>query len=250
MSSVPEKVSDVNPIDPTGALSELSTALMAGTDMSNILDHVVQLVLKYVPGAEQSSITLIRGAKAATVASTGPLPVALDEIQYAQGYGPCLDAGRCDEVMHVDDMVTEPRWPKYTPLACEHGVYSSLSLPLPVESYLVGALNIYATRKSAFDRESIAVGTALAAHITAALSFAESAHGHRLRAENLARAMRSRDVIEQAKGMIMAQQKCSAEAAFQLLRKLSMDENIKLQDLAVSVVSSASGQPVRLPESE
>jgi GAF domain-containing protein len=250
VTSTPGKLSDVNPIDPTGALGELSAALTSGSDMAEILDEVVRLVQKHVPGAEQSSITLIRGTKAATAASTGPLPIALDEIQYEQGYGPCLDAGRSDEVMHVDDMATEERWPAYTPLAFRHGVHSSLSLPLPVESYLVGALNTYATRKGAFDRESIAVGTALAAHITAALSFAESSHGHRLRAENLAKAMRSRDVIEQAKGMVMAQQKCSSQAAFQLLRKLSMDENIKLHDLAVSLVSSASGQPIRLPESE
>lgn len=250
MTSFPEKVSDVNPIDPTGALGELSAALTSGTDMAEILDDVVHLVQKHLPGAEQSSITLIRGTKAATAASTGPLPIALDEIQYEQGYGPCLDAGRNDEILHVDDMATEQRWPQYTPLAIRHGVHSSLSLPLPVESYLVGALNTYATTKGAFDQKSIAIGTALAAHITAAVSFAESAHGHRLQAENLAKAMRSRDVIEQAKGMVMAQQKCSAQAAFQLLRKVSMDENIKLQDLAVSIVSSASGQPVRLPESE
>jgi transcriptional regulator with GAF, ATPase, and Fis domain len=248
--SSPSEVSDVNPIDPTGALTELSTALTSEMDMSEILDRVVHLVQKYVPGAEQSSITLIRGTKAATAASTGPLPIALDEIQYGQGYGPCLDAGRSDAVMHIADMATEQRWPAYTPLAIQHGVRSSLSLPLPVENYLVGALNIYATRADAFDHDSIALGTSLAAHVSAALSVAETSQGHRLRADNLAKAMRSRDVIEQAKGMIMAQQKCSAEAAFQLLRKLSMDENIKLQDLAVSVVSSASGHPVRLPESE
>lgn len=250
MYSSPGEVSDVDPIDPTGALTELSTTLTSGAEMADILDRVVQLVQKYVPGVEQSSITLIRGSKAATAASTGPLPIALDEIQYEQGYGPCLDAGRTDSVMHIADMAIEQRWPAYTPLAVQHGVHSSLSLPLPVENYLVGALNMYATRKGAFDRSSMALGTALAAHITAALSFAETSHGHRLRADNLARAMRSRDVIEQAKGMIMAQQKCSAEAAFQLLRKLSMDENIKLQDLAVSIVSSASGHRVRLPESE
>lgn len=240
----------MNPIDPTGALAELSTALTAKTDMAGILDEVVQLVRRYLPGAEESSITLIRGKNGATAASTGPLPIVLDEIQYEQGYGPCLDAGRGDELMHVEDMSTERRWPAYTPVAIEHGVHSSLSLPLPVENYLVGAVNVYATRVGAFDRDSITIGTSLAAHVTAALSFAESSHGHRLRAENLARAMRSRDVIEQAKGMIMVQQKCSAEAAFNLLRKLSMDENIKLQDLAVSIVSSASGHPVRLPEGE
>ena len=240
----------MNPIDPTGALGALSTALTSNNDMSGILDQVVQLVRGHVPGAEESSITLIRGKKAATVAATGPLPLALDEIQYHQGYGPCLDAGRWNEVVHVDDMSTEERWPLYTPLAVEHGVHCSVSLPLPVENYLVGAVNVYATRAGTFTKQSIAIGTALAAHITAALSFAESSHGHRLRAENLARAMRSRDVIEQAKGMIMAQQKCSAEAAFTMLRKLSMDANIKLQDLAVSLVASGSGHPVRLPDED
>ena len=241
----------MNPIDPTGALTELSAVLTANADMSGMLDAVVHVVRKYLPGAEESSITLLRGRKAATAvtaAATGPLPIALDEIQYEQGYGPCLDAGRNDQIMHVSDMSLEVRWPKYTPLAIQHGVHSSLSLPLPVENYLVGAVNVYATRVDAFTPESIEIGTALAAHVTTALSFAESSHGHRLRAENLTKAMRSRDVIEQAKGMIMAQQKCSAEAAFNMLRKLSMDGNIKLQDLAVSIVSSASGHPVRLPE--
>jgi GAF domain-containing protein len=238
----------VNPIDPTGALAELSTALTANKDMSGILDDVVRLVRAHLPGAEESSITLIRGRKPATVAATDPLAVAVDEIQYEQGYGPCLDAGRADQVLLISDMSTETRWPTYTPGAWEHGVRSSLSIPLPVENYLVGALNNYATGINAFSQESIAIGTALAAHLTAALSFAESSHGHRLRAENLEKAMRSREVIEQAKGMIMAQQKCSADAAFNLMRKLSMDENIKLQDLAVSIVSSASGQPIRLPD--
>ena len=245
-----EDVGNVNPIDPTGAVTALTTVLTTTTDMAGTLDGIVHLVQKYLPGAEQTSITLIRGKKATTVAASGALALALDEIQYEQGYGPCLDAGRCNEMMHINDMSIESRWPGYTPQAVDHGVHSSLSLPLPVENYLVGALNVYATRAGAFSQESIRVGTSLAAHITTALSFAETAHGHRLRAENLEKAMRSRNVIEQAKGMIMAQQKCTAEAAFNLLRKLSMDENIKLQDLAVSLVSSGSGHPVRLPESE
>ena len=237
----------MNSVDPTGALAELAAALTANKDMPGILGDVVELTRRHLPGADESSITLIRGKAATTAASTASLALAMDEVQYDQGYGPCLDAGRCDQIMHIPDMATEVRWPGYTPLARDSGVGSSLSLPLPVENYLVGALNVYSLRPRAFTEASIAVGRSLAAHITAALSLAESAHGHRLQAEHLARAMRSRDVIEQAKGMVMAQQRCSAEAAFNLLRKLSMDENIKLQDLAVSIVSSASGHPVRLP---
>ena len=215
--------------------------------MPSVLDAVVHLIREQVPGADECSITLIRSEAARTAAATGPLPVAVDEIQYEQGYGPCLDAGREDLPQLIADMTTEQRWPQYTPLAAASGVGSSLSLPLPVENYLVGALNIYSRSRYAFGEDSLRIGAALAAHVTAALSFAESSHGHRLRADDLARAMRTRDVIEQAKGMIMAQQKCSAQAAFALLRKLSMDQNIKLNELAASVVASGSGHPVQPP---
>lgn len=248
--SSPSEVSNVDPIDPTGALTELSATLTSETEMADTLDRVVQLVQKYVPGAEQSSITLIRGTKATTAASTGPLPIALDEIQYEQGYGPCLDAGRSDAVMHIADMATERRWPAYLPLAIRHRVHSSLSLPLPVGKLCRRcAEHLRHARGCLRSRQHCCRHRPGRAHHRGTVVRRDRPRPP-VAADNLARAMRSRDVIEQAKGMIMAQQKCSAEAAFQLLRKSSMDENITLQDLAVSVVASASGHPVRLPESE
>ena len=148
--------------------------------------------------------------------------------------------------MHIEDTATESRWPRYIPPAREHGLGSSLSLPIPVEHYLVGALNLYARAQHAFTPESVTLGEALAAHITAALTFAEAAQSHRTRADHLEHAMESRAVIEQAKGILMADQKCTAREAFDILRRLSMNENIKLSDLAASLVSSASGHPVRV----
>jgi len=233
-------------LDPSGALSQLFQALLSNKDMDGILNDVLQLSQRHIPGAQECSLTLIRGARANTVVTTGQIALGLDEVQYEQGWGPCLDAGKANELILVQNMATETRWPRYTPVAVKAGVRSSMSVPLPVESYVIGALNVYATEPNVFTDESIQIGTALAAHITAALSFAESANVHRLRAEHLRRAMESRGIIEQAKGMIMAQQRCSAETAFAMLRKLSMDQNVRLQDLATSVVASASGQPVRV----
>jgi GAF domain-containing protein len=244
------RVVAADPLDPTGAFADLSRALLSGKDMDGILNDVVLICRRSVPGAEEASITLIRGNRPATVAATGQIAIDLDEAQYEQGYGPCLDAGRTDEVKHIDDMTTETRWPRYTPQAVKCGARSSLSIPLPVENYLVGALNIYSTKPHAFTEESVRVGSALGVHLTAALSHAESSHGHRLRAEHLEKAMESRSIIEQAKGIIMAQQKCNGETAFAMLRKLSMDQNVRLQDLCASLVSSASGHPVRLPSRE
>jgi GAF domain-containing protein len=233
-----------DPVDPTGAITELHRLLREERDLAAVLADVVQMVQRRVPGTEEAAVTLVRNKKAATVASTGGMADLLDELQYEAGYGPCLDAGRDNELKHIQDAATEKRWPRYLPPAREQGLGSSLSIPLPVENYLVGALNIYATRPRAFDPPTVALGEALAAHITAALSHAESCRGHRTRAENLERAMTTRSVIEQAKGMIMVQRKCSAGAAFDVLRQISMEENVRLADVATQLVESASGHRV------
>jgi GAF domain-containing protein len=239
----------VDPIDPTGAVSELAGLLLAERDMSELLPDIVHLAQRRIDGAEEASITLIRHKKAGTVASTGPLALALDELQYETGYGPCLDAGRSNEVMHVTDAAREGRWPRYIPLARQNGLGSSLSIPLPVENYLVGALNLYSRTAASFSDEIVTLGEALSAHLTAALTSAESAQRHRERADNLAKAMESRAVIEQAKGMIMVQRKCTSSDAFDLLRQHSMEQNMKLRDMAASIVAGGSGHPVRLEAS-
>jgi len=239
-------MSTTDPIDPTGALTALAQAIAADRDMPAILDDVVHLAQRHVPGAQEVSITLVRKEMATTAASTGSLATELDEAQYEEGYGPCLDAGRSDEILLIRDADTEERWPRYLPRAVELGMGSSLSIPLPVENYLVGALNQYSRDKDAFDDDSVRIGRAFAAHITAALSLAESRQGHRERSAHLEKAVTSHSIIDQAKGIIMAQQKCTADAAFAMLRKLSMDENIRLYDLAEALVSSASGHPVRV----
>jgi GAF domain-containing protein len=216
-------------------------------EISDILDDVVALARQCIPSADDVSVTLIRNEVAYTVAATGPLAVDLDEIQYEQGYGPCLDAGRNDEVQHIRDAATEKRWPKYVVRARELGLGSSVSSPLPVENYLVGALNVYSRTPNAFDADAVNLVRAFALHVTAAVSHAESRRTHQERAMNLERAIQSHSVIDQAKGIIMVQQKCTSDAAFGMLRKLSMDENIKLYDLAASLVASASGHPLRAP---
>jgi hypothetical protein len=119
-----------------------------------------------------------------------------------------------------------------------------------VENYLVGALNIYSRTPDAFDVNAVNLARAFATHVRAAVSHAESKRTHRERAMNLEWAIHSHSVIDQAKGIIMVQQKCTSDAAFGMLRKLSMDENIKLYDLAAALVASASGHPLPAPGAE
>ena len=230
--------------DPAENWAELFTLTAGDGEMQQILQAVVDYAKRRIPGTDEAAITLIRRGDAGTVASTGGMAEVLDELQYETGYGPCLDAGRSNEILQITDAATETRWPRYVPPARENGLASSLSLPIPVENYLVGALNLYSATPHAFTAEAVELGDAMATHICAALSRAEQIFGYRDQLEQLRRAMASRAVIEQAKGIIMAQRKCTAAEAFGELRTISMNQNVKLADLAAGLVSSASGRPL------
>jgi GAF domain-containing protein len=146
-------------------------------------------------------------------------------------------------VLRVDDMRTEQRWPRYVARVGETGVCSSLSVPLPYQDSTVGALNIYSSRPAAFAHpESLDAGLqvaeAIAVAVVNAAAHAELADETR----NMRTAMESRAVIEQAKGVLMAQRHVDAEVAFEILREASQRYNRKLRDIALGIVGSTQGE--------
>ena len=188
------------------------------------------------------SITLLRGDKAFTAAHFGEMALAADELQYEHGYGPCMDAGRGGVVLRVDDMRTEQRWPDYVAhLLLETPVRSSLSMPLPYQGSSIGALNIYSTEPARFATpESLRAGLDVAEAIAVAVANAD-AHAQLFdQARNMRVAMESRAVIEQAKGVLMAQRHVDAEQAFEILRDASQRYNRKLRDIAFGIVESTA----------
>src|SRR5215210_3669972 len=131
-------------------LRDLNRVVLVGRTLSEVLTEIVHIAAKGIPGAESTSITLLRGEEAFTAAHTGEMALAADELQYERGYGPCMDAGRAGVVLRIDDMRTEQRWPDYTANVLGVGVRSSLSMPLPYQGSSIGALNIYSTEPAAF----------------------------------------------------------------------------------------------------
>ena len=226
---------------PLHALVELAGMSLDELTADSALEHIVRATLSTVPGAAEVSITMMAGDEPKTVAMTGRLALDLDERQYAHGYGPCVDAARGGEMMHVKDMRSEPRWPDYAAEAVGCGVLSSMSAPLPERGSVTGALNVYATEADAFDDRSCELARTFASYAAAALSNVQLYGTAKREAEALQRAMQSRAVIEQAKGVLMAERRCSAEEAFDILVRLSQETNVKLRDVASAVVYRASG---------
>jgi GAF domain-containing protein len=174
------------------------------------------------------------------------MALAADELQYEEGYGPCLDAGRGNVVLCVDDMCSEQRWPHYVPRVVEQGVRSSMSIPLPYQGISIGALNNYSTKPGAFAAPaSVQAGLEVAEVVAVAVVNATAHAELSEQARHMRLAMESRAVIEQAKGVLMAQRHVDAAQAFEILREASQRYNRKLRDIASGVVASTGQHGLR-----
>jgi GAF domain-containing protein len=231
------------PMDPTDAFAELGRIKLSETDLSGVLSTIAGLAKRTIPGTAEVSVTLVRGERAHTAAFTGDRARELDESQYDQGYGPCLAASASGGSLSLPDMATETRWPRWTPHAVEAGVHSSLSIGLPIHETVSGALNVYATEPDTFDDDAVILAETFAGYAAVALANAHLYDVTATLAQHMQAAMESRAVIEQAKGIIMGERRCTAEQAFQILSKLSQDTNRKLREVATLLVSRAQQTP-------
>ncbi len=230
----------VEPMDPNEAFAELGRIRLADVDINTLLDKIAQLAKRAIPGASEVSVTLLQGDNAHTAAFTGELALNLDEAQYQRGYGPCLDASTSTATLSVPDTGSEQRWPEWADAAQQAGARSSLSIGLPVHEKVTGALNIYATETHAFDDDAIALAQTFAGFAAVGLANAHLYETQATLAGHLQKAMDSRAVIEQAKGIIMGARRCTPDEAFAILTKLSQDTNRKLRDVAAAMVTKAA----------
>jgi GAF domain-containing protein len=232
-------------LDLTGTLSELVDLMLTAPSAETLLDDLARLAAGVIAPAAACSVTLRHDSRPQTVASSDALAAQADEAQYVGDEGPCLQALRTGEVVGVPDLVTEHRWDTYRPHALGCGIRSSLSLPLNVEGDTRGALNLYATVPDAFGNGGRQRAEVFAAQASAALTVvARHARQTEMTAQ-LRSALASRTVIDQALGIIMDQQRCGADRAFELLRSASQHQNRKLREIAKEIVRAVGGEEPR-----
>jgi GAF domain-containing protein len=225
----------------SSAVAELQQLLLATEDITGFLDQLAALTVKVLPGEVSCGITLRRDHGAFTVASSDSRASQVDEIQYGHDEGPCLRSLATGQVVAVDDLAEDDRWGGYRMPALGHGIRSSLSLPLRTDGEVLGALNIYATTPRAFGPAEQLVARRFADEASRALELTvRMAEGSEMSAQ-LQAALASRSVIDQAVGIIMGQNRCTVDEAFEVLGSISQNRNVKLRDIAVDMVTSVSG---------
>lgn len=209
---------------------DIARTLLAERDPESTLRKIVQVSLKLIDSADHAGIDVIEGGQIRAVAPSDEVAERIDALQVELDEGPCLSAIREHEVFRTDDLTTESRWPQFGARAFDDtGIRSIMGFRLFAERDTYGALNIYSRQPNAFDDDAEAVGAVLAAHASVALATARER-------EHLQEALRSRDVIGQAKGILMTRGNIDEDRAFDILRQASQRMNIKLREVAARVV--------------
>lgn len=222
------------------ALRGLAGLLLTEQSTDDVLAAVVSLAAQVVPGCDAASISMLHKGRPVTPVSSADLANDLDHSQYESGEGPCLTAIESAAPVRVESFAREQRWPRFSKQAAAEGVRSVLSLPLRVQDTVLGALNLYSRRPSNFsDAEDSAALFAHQASIT--LFNAQALRQAQELAQQLAVALENRDVIGQAKGIIMAAQNLSSDQAFDVLRRASQRGNRKLHEVAREIVERRDG---------
>jgi len=220
--------------------SQTARALFSAGSVENTLSQVLALAVATIEGCDFAGVVLLNDNVHSTPAYTDRLVDDLDALQHRLREGPCIDALSENLTFYAADLADDLRWPHFGPEASGRGVRSLLALPLFVDDAL-GALNLYARYPQAFGVIDRARGLLLAALAALALSAAQDHQDDELRQANLHAALATREVIGQAQGILIERERITADEAFDILRRASQHLNVKLREVAQTLVDT--GEP-------
>jgi GAF domain-containing protein len=227
-------------------LVRLQHLLLESDGLDEFLQDLVTVAATALPVPVHCSITLSgeNRSQPYTAAASDERVDLFDQRQYEVGEGPCLETLRSGTPHRISDVDEEERFGSFPELARENGMRSMLALPLvPPRQQVAGVLNMYSTERGSFTPEVREQAAVFAGHASGALGVALKFAGQLRFSLDLQTAIASRTVIDQALGIVMVQESCSAEKAFEILTRASQHRNVKLRDLAAEIVTKVGGEP-------
>ena len=234
--------------EPQTDLAGLQNALLETDSVEQFLHQLAVLAARTAGDGEAMSCGMAlrqRGRLASAMACSDPLASEVDSVQYQSGDGPALHALRHARPVNIHDTATENSWPRYCRQAAALGIRSCYAVPLVHDREPVGVLVLYARRPGMFGPQETRRAQKFARHAAGAVTLSLRMASCADQNDQLRSSIVSRAVIDQALGVIMATERCPQDKAFALLRSVSQNTNIKIRDLAATIVTKVSGEPPR-----
>ncbi len=229
--------------DIESTFAEVALSLFAPGTVQRTLDKIVQLAVLAIDGCEVAGVLATGdGSAQVTLAATGPLAIDMDQLQIAAGEGPCLTAARSGATVYATDLLDDDRWPEFGRGAVDAGVRAVLAHALPSDT--PAALNLYASLPDAFGAHARAQALLFATLARLALDSAQDRELDLERATNLTEALRTRELIGQAQGILIERERITGEQAFAILRHASQHLNVKLREVAATLVETGESPDI------
>lgn len=222
-------------------VAQIARDLFAPGTVGGVLQRTVDLALATVDGCEFAGVFSLHDGQVVTLAVTDPVVVVLDQLQITSDEGPCVDALRGGATSYAADLQHEDRWPTFAPDAAEHGVRSTLAFHLSDRP--MSALNLYARMPHAFGATDRAAAMIYATLAGLALEAAGDRADGEQRLTDLAGALRTREHIGQAQGILIERERITADQAFDVLRRASQHLNVKVREVAQTLVETGERPP-------
>jgi PAS domain S-box-containing protein len=227
------------------ALAQLFSLPADVADQQRLLGRIALVVRAAVPGVTSVSVTIGDPAEPDRQATDSAEAQVFDGLQLRTGEGPCVDAFRDGTVTVSADVAADPRWPALARVARSQPIRSTLALPIRVADERTGVLNLYSSEHGAFVTQAVRVGEIVASAVAAVLRDVSERASLQALIHHLERALHSRAVIEQAKGIVIAHHGGTADEAFARLVAFSSRQNVKLRDLAELIVREGGTPPLK-----
>lgn len=229
------------PAQELGALfARVSGLLLSRETVDTVLRLITSVALETFPGSRGAGLTLLdEHGERVTAAATDPVVEAVDEIQYRLGQGPCLDAWQQRTLVRADDLRTEQRWPDWSPQAAHYGMRAVLSAPLVTEAQALGAIKVYATQPDTYGRREERLLPMFATQAAILLTHMRTAKDAEHVSDSLAEALRTRDVLSIARGIVMQRDGVDERAAFLALVESAERQRVTVRQAAEELIRTA-----------
>lgn len=224
------------------AVSRLAASRLG---FKELLTEVATLAVQALPGADGAGLTLLEEGRSNTIVTTADFIRQVEDVQYSLGEGPCISAAEQAQTMLSASLGGDLRWPRFGGRVARLGVHSAVSMPLITPEGVIGAVNVYAHAKHAFNSHAAQIAELFAVPAAVAVQNAQVIDQTRRTVARLEHEMQTHGPVERAVGIIMSRAGITSEEALDRLRRLSQTEHRKLTAVARSIVDEAVARALR-----
>lgn len=224
----------------SAVFARMSGLLLSEETVATAVRLVTSLATETIPGTVGAGVTLVdENGRKSTTGASDPLVERADALQYELGQGPCLTAWAERTVVRIDDIPADPRWPEWSAAVEPLGLRAVLSARLVAGDAALGAIKVYSDRPAAYDARTEQVLTMFASQAAILLANVRSYEKAQRVSDDLRGALRSRDLIGMARGVLMERDGVDEEVAFAMLATAAQREHKKVRDVAQALLRSA-----------